>query len=141
METKAKAEAMRTAIERADALGELFPAPLEFRGADTAVAGPEMPGAENGDVYIATAIHTCAVGADKMDQTLRRIHSHLRSLGWESSLRTLNEGGDVRAHDPVEGFRYLVMTRANKASLALFVDSPLYRDPDPNTRFRKIRAS
>ena len=134
METKTKAEAMRLAIDKAVEIADLFPAPLEFRGADKAVANPEMPGAENGDVYNAMSIYVCAVGADNVDRTLRNLHSNWRSRGWESRLRPLDEGGDIKAHNPVDDFRYVVMTRKDKASLSLLVDSPFYRDPEPGTQ-------
>ncbi|MEU3018418.1 hypothetical protein ABZ635_13595 [Nocardiopsis sp. NPDC007018] len=138
METKGKAEAVDLAMARAGAWQDRFPAPLEFRVADTALADPDLPGAENGDVYNASATYACPASPRRAHTVLRALHSAWSSRGWESALRRSPHGGGVTAQDP-EGFTYSLETWTAPAVLVLHVYSPLYRDPDPDTLFTPRR--
>ncbi|MFE9246304.1 hypothetical protein [Nocardiopsis sp. NPDC006938] len=138
MDTKAKPEAVELTMERASSLTDLLPAPLVFRGADAAVSDSPPPGTEAGEVYTATARYVCAVGPNRVNDSLRKLHSDWRARGWESSIRAFDGGGEVTVRTP-DGFSYFVTVRADHRSLAVMVDSPLYRDPAPDTLFTPLR--
>ncbi|MDA8372482.1 MAG: hypothetical protein M0026_21780 [Nocardiopsaceae bacterium] len=139
METKAKAAAAKLAMARGAALGGLFPAPLEFRLADTARVGPERDDQAEG-AYTASATYVCAVERGTAGRVLEALHTAWRARGWGSALRRLSDGGgDVTARDPSDGFAYTVLIRRDSTSLALWVETPPYRDPDPGSRFRPVR--
>ncbi|RCV50804.1 hypothetical protein [Marinitenerispora sediminis] len=138
METREKAAAARQAMERGAALGGLLPAPLEFVVADTAQADPAAAG---GTAFTASATYVCRLGA-AATPVLEALHTAWRERGWDGSLRRFPDGGgDAEASDPADGYRYTALIRRDGTSLALWVESPPYRDPDPETRFRPIRPA
>ncbi|WP_067962449.1 hypothetical protein [Nocardiopsis trehalosi] len=139
METKAKAAAAEQVRERGAALGALLAGPLEFTLADTARAEPSEAGTGDGAVYTASANFVYAAGAGAAGRAVADLHAAWLARGWPGTLRRYPDGAaDATARDP-EGFRYTAVVQRDGAGVALWVESPRYRDPDPSTPFPPLR--
>ena len=135
MRTSTKTAAARDAMARgAQAAAALSPPPALVI-ADTAAADPRSaPGAAP---FTASASFRGAVGDTA--GALQRLHNAWTAAGLRSTLRP-GRTGEAEAGD-ADGFTYTATVTADEAGIALWVESPVFLDPEPDSAFLPIRPS
>ncbi|GAB3481360.1 hypothetical protein [Nocardiopsis coralliicola] len=135
MRTSTKAAAAREAVTRGEQAAAALSPPPALVIADTAAAHPRS--APKAAPFTASASFRGAVSDTAA--ALQLLHGAWTSRGFRSVLQP-GRTGEVEARD-ADGFTYTATVTADESGIALWVESPMFLDAEPDSVFPPIRPT